>query len=242
MELHYVLQQEHVQGSALWTLIQSLYCCCQGCVLSPLLDFFYTSDYTSMDSDVKLLRFADDTMVIVPIQPMYIQEECISVGVWIAGLWCSQSNVPTTRQWRWYWLQEAFPQKGSAHERYSDAADEKIRSATGNVEPFLYCSHGIRPTHIHHGLVWGRHLKKTIGAPLPSLQSSRVRKQAEKIITDSSHPGHQLFISSAGVCVQTHTQKHSLSWLIVERFDDHATAFLIPSYHQYPKPNFLPVC
>ncbi|XDV26594.1 hypothetical protein PO909_030250 [Leuciscus waleckii] len=41
-----------------------------------------------------------------------------------------------------------------------------------------------------------RTAERIIGAPLPTLQdlySSRVRKRAGKIITDSTHPGHPLF-------------------------------------------------
>ena len=40
----------------------------QGCVLSPLLFSLHTNDCTSKDPSVKLLKFADDTIVIDLIQ------------------------------------------------------------------------------------------------------------------------------------------------------------------------------
>ncbi len=40
----------------------------QGCVLSPLFFSLYTNDYTSKDPSVKLLKFADDTILIGLIQ------------------------------------------------------------------------------------------------------------------------------------------------------------------------------
>ncbi len=63
----------------------------QGCVLSPLLFSLYTSDCTSKDHSVKLLKFANDTTVIGLIQDgdksAYRQE------VKELAVWCGLNNM-----------------------------------------------------------------------------------------------------------------------------------------------------
>ncbi|KAK3541768.1 hypothetical protein QTP86_003515 [Hemibagrus guttatus] len=63
----------------------------QGCVLSPLLFSLYTNDCTATDPSVKLLKFADDIMVIGLIsngdESVYRQE------VEQLAVWCSLNNL-----------------------------------------------------------------------------------------------------------------------------------------------------
>ncbi len=57
----------------------------QGCVLSPLLFSLYTNDCTSKDPSVKLLKFADDTTVIIGLIQDGDEEEL--------AVWCSHNNL-----------------------------------------------------------------------------------------------------------------------------------------------------
>ncbi|KAK3538473.1 hypothetical protein QTP86_003690 [Hemibagrus guttatus] len=63
----------------------------QGCVLSPLLFSLYTSDCTSTDPSVKLLKFADDTTVIGFIQDG--DESAYRQEVEQLAAWCSLNNL-----------------------------------------------------------------------------------------------------------------------------------------------------
>ncbi|KAL1282557.1 hypothetical protein QQF64_001360 [Cirrhinus molitorella] len=63
----------------------------QGCVLSRLLFSLYTNDCTSKDSSVKLLKFADDTILIGLIQDG--DESAYRQEVKELAVWCSHNNL-----------------------------------------------------------------------------------------------------------------------------------------------------
>ncbi|KAM9826385.1 uncharacterized protein ACBT44_006652 [Syngnathus typhle] len=63
----------------------------QGCVLSPLLFSLYTNDFSSGDSPVKLLKYADDTTLIGLIQDG--DETAYRQEVERLVHWCSQNHL-----------------------------------------------------------------------------------------------------------------------------------------------------
>ncbi len=63
----------------------------QGCILSPLLFSLYTNDCTSKDPSVKLLKFADDTILIGLIQDG--DESAYRQEVKELSVWCSLNNL-----------------------------------------------------------------------------------------------------------------------------------------------------
>ncbi|KAL0148262.1 hypothetical protein M9458_056408 [Cirrhinus mrigala] len=84
-----------------------------------------------------------------------------------------------------------------------------LQPAAGAAETVLHSRHQICSLHINNCLVWlsykirhqkitenGSAAERINGAPLPTLQelyTSRVRKRAQKITLDPSHPCHPLF-------------------------------------------------
>ncbi len=63
----------------------------QGCVLSPLLFSLYTNDCTSKDPSVKLVKFADDTILIGLIQDG--DESAYRQEVKELPVWCNLNNL-----------------------------------------------------------------------------------------------------------------------------------------------------
>ncbi len=63
----------------------------QGCVLSPLLFSLYMNDWTSKDPSVKLLKLADDTTLIGPIQDR--DESAYRQEIKELAVWCSLNNL-----------------------------------------------------------------------------------------------------------------------------------------------------
>ncbi|XDV47522.1 hypothetical protein PO909_017127 [Leuciscus waleckii] len=148
----------------------------QGCVLSPLLFSLYTNDYTSKDPSVKLLKFADDTTVIGLIQN---GDE-------------SAYRLKKAQQ-RLYFLRQL--------KKFNLPQELLIQFYSAVIESVLSTSITVwfgSATKSDIGRLQRtvRTAERIIGPPLPTLQdlySSRVRKRAGKIITDSTHPGHPLF-------------------------------------------------
>ncbi|KAK3529268.1 hypothetical protein QTP70_022984 [Hemibagrus guttatus] len=89
------------------------------------------------------------------------------------------------------------------------SAAEEVQPATGAANTLLLRRHRVCSVHVYnrlvcsatksdirrlHRMVWTA--ERIIGAPLPTLQelyTSRVRKRAQKITLDPSHPSHLLF-------------------------------------------------
>ncbi len=83
----------------------------QGCILSPLHFSLYTTDCTSKDLSVELLKFADDTTLIGLIQDGEDSAYAYRQEVKELAVWCSLTTWSGTRskQWRWSWTSGDLP-------------------------------------------------------------------------------------------------------------------------------------
>ncbi len=96
----------------------------QGCILSPLHFSLYTTDCTSKDLSVELLKFADDTTLIGLIQDG--EDSAYRQEVKELAVWCSLTTWSGTRskQWRWSWTSGDPPCSSPTyhHERHCDCS------------------------------------------------------------------------------------------------------------------------
>uniref|UniRef100_A0A9J7YVU8 Reverse transcriptase domain-containing protein n=1 Tax=Cyprinus carpio carpio TaxID=630221 RepID=A0A9J7YVU8_CYPCA len=219
-----------------------------GCVLSPLLFSLYTSDCTSKDPSVKLLKFADDTTVIGLIQDG--DESPYRQEVEQLAVWSSLNNLelntlktvemivdfrrnppalpPLTIMNSTVAAVESFRFLGTTISQ-DLKWDNHIDSIVKKAQQRLYFLRQLRKFNLPQELlkqfysaviesvlctsitVWFgsatksdiRILQRTvrtaeiiIDTPLPTLQelyTSRVRKRAQKITLDPSHPSYPLF-------------------------------------------------
>ncbi len=242
----------------------------QGCVLSPLLFSLYTNDCTSKDPSVKLLKFADDTIVIGLIQDG--DESAYRQEVKELAVWCSLNNLelntlktvemivdfrrnppalpPLTIMNNSVNAVESFRFLGTTISQ-DLKWDTHIDSIVKKAQQRMYFLRQLKKFNLPQAhmtqfysaviesvlcfsiTVWFgsasksdiRRLQRTvrtaeriIGVHLPSLQDlyySRVKKRAGNIITDPSHPGHDLFaLLPSGrryrsLCTRTSRHKNS---------------------------------
>ncbi len=184
----------------------------QGCVLSPLLFSLYTNDCTSKDPSVKLLKFADDTTLIGLIQDgdksAYRQE------VKELAVWCSLNNLE---------LNTLKTVEMIVDFRRNPPALPPLtimNNTVNAVESFRFLG-----TTISQDLNCDTHIGSSITVWFGSASKSDIRRlqrtvrTAERIIgniiTDPSHPGHDLFaLLPSGrryrsLCTRTSRHKNS---------------------------------
>ncbi|KAI2657495.1 putative RNA-directed DNA polymerase from transposon BS [Labeo rohita] len=189
----------------------------QGCVLSPLLFSPCTNDCISKDPSVKLLKFADDTTVIGFIQDG--DESAYRQEVKQVSLWCSHNNLE---------LNTLKIVEMTVDFRRNPPALTPLtimNSTVAAVDSFKFIGTNISQD-LNSVLFWFgaasksdigrlqrtvRTAERIIGVHLPNLQdlyNSRVKKRAENIIKDPSHPGHNLNLMD----LETHSPVSELGY------------------------------
>ncbi|KAL0151483.1 hypothetical protein M9458_053269 [Cirrhinus mrigala] len=181
----------------------------QGCVLSPLLFSLYTNDCTSKDPSVKLLKFADDTTVIGFIRDS--DESAYRQEVKELAVWCSHNNLELNKlkmDLKWVTHIDSIVKKAQQRLYFLrqlkkfNLPQELLRQFYSAVIESVLCTSitvwfgSATKSDIRRLQRTVRTAERIIGAPLPTLQelyTSRVRKRAQKITLDPSHPSHPLF-------------------------------------------------
>ncbi|KAL0151329.1 hypothetical protein M9458_053323 [Cirrhinus mrigala] len=183
-------------------------------LLSDSFYSLYTNDCTSKDPSVKLLKFADDTTLISLIQDG--EESAYRQEVKELAVWCSQNNlelntlktvemiidfrrnppapgleVGHSHQQRLYFLRQLRKLPQELLKQFYSAIIESVLCTSITVWFASATKSDIRRLQ---AIV--RTAERIIGAPRPTLQelySFTVRKRAQKITLDPSHPSHHLF-------------------------------------------------